>query len=617
MPPSAGPALPGYLLKLLKSNPNRTDFSMRVRETWRINMTLALAIDFVVAVSCLGLCWAVDVFISPIPMLPLTMAWMVIYGLICAFTWPSIRNPKMAPFLWLYLGFGSVSVAIGLTAGLLDLAIGAPVSIMGLIGVGACWVFYPAQGAMATIGPLTACGAGVIAYLASMGWSVPAGSYWVAIAVCSLTGVVTGSFGAFATFHGAQREHGMRRELEKAVDSAETAVRAKAEFLATMSHEIRTPLNGVIGMVSLLGRSELGDEQREQLQTVERSGHALLTIINDILDFSKIEAGQLDLEEVAFDLSTLANDLRQVAEFSTNGKAVVVGLETSEDTPKWIIGDPTRLRQVLQNLINNAVKFTPHGRVDIKIHATPTADAKYEMNFAVVDNGIGIDQEQQSRLFQPFSQADSSTTRRFGGTGLGLAICKHIVEQMGGQIEIHSQLGVGSTFQFQIVVDAATSEQAAATKLDVGSTLAVGKGQRILLVEDNRVNRKLAKAILKNLELPFDVACDGLEAVELYRPERYAAILMDCSMPRMDGYQATRIIRHLEHGKIPTPIIALTANALTGDREKALRSSMDDHLSKPYTVQDLQQVLGRWMETSEAHRNQSQATYQQPQKRAL
>jgi hypothetical protein len=409
----------------------------------------------------------------------------------------------------------------------------------------------------------------------------------------------------------------MRRELEKAVDEAETAVRAKAEFLATMSHEIRTPLNGVIGMVSLLSRSELGDEQREQLSTVERSGNALLMIINDILDFSKIEAGQLDLEEVAFDLSTLAKDLRQVAEFSVGGKSLVVGLKVNQDVPKWIIGDPTRLRQVLQNLISNAVKFTPQGRVDLKIRATPTADGKSELNFAVVDTGIGIAHEQQTGLFQPFSQADSSTTRRFGGTGLGLAICRHIVEQMGGKIELQSQPGVGSTFQFQIVVEVATNQQAAATQIEVSPSLAVGKGQRILLVEDNRVNRKLAKAILKSMELPFDVACDGLEAVELYRPERYAAILMDCSMPRMDGYQATRIIRHLEQGKVPTPIIALTANALTGDREKALRAGMDDHLSKPYTVQDLQQVLGRWMETSEAHGNQGHTTYHHPQKRAL
>jgi CheY-like chemotaxis protein len=260
------------------------------------------------------------------------------------------------------------------------------------------------------------------------------------------------------------------------------------------------------------------------------------------------------------------------------------------------------MRQVIQNLLSNAIKFTQQGSVTLKISATPLGEHDIALKVAVQDTGIGIPQEKQGDLFQPFSQADSGTTRKFGGTGLGLAICRRIVGLMQGEIQLQSEADVGSTFFFEVPVKVASVSQVKAKSRQENVRLALPGDQCVLLVEDNNVNQRLAKAILNELKLPYEVASDGLEAVQAFRPERFGVILMDCSMPRMDGYQATRIIRHLEEGHLPTPIIALTANALTGDREKALKAGMDDHLSKPYTVDDLQQVLSRWLRQEESSR---------------
>ena len=568
---------------------------MRLRETWRITMAMALVIDLVTIAVCYLIGIAVDYFINPVAIQPMMLTWAAMFPICLVTTWRVIRDPDLDPTSWLYLSYSAVAIGVGVSAAMVDQAVNAPVAVVGAIGVGACWVIYPAQGWKAVLGPTSSCLALMMAYLASYSWQLPGDNFALALGVSICTGAVVGTFGGWMTFQTARRDHRLRQKLEAAVDRAELAVKAKAEFLATMSHEIRTPLNGVIGMVSLLSRSELKDEQREQLQTVERSGNALWSIINDILDFSKIEAGQLELEEIAFDLQALAKDLIQVSEFSVGDREVKVTLDTAVNTPTWIFGDPTRLRQVLQNLLNNAIKFTKRGAVKLKMRAEPAGERRVRLYLAVKDTGLGIAQEKQVELFQPFSQADSSTTRKFGGTGLGLAICRRLVRQMGGEIRLESEENVGSTFSFELDVDVATPQQAAATRLGSATKLVINEGQKILLVEDNSVNQRLAKAILKDLDLPYEVASDGLEAVQMFRPEMFAAVLMDCSMPRMDGYQATRTIRHLEEGHMPTPIIALTANALTGDREKALDAGMDDHLSKPYTVEDLQNVLARWL----------------------
>lgn len=595
MPPSRGHGPLRYLHQLLKPNPNCTGFTARLQETWRFTMTLALVLDIITILVCVGIALAVHIFIHPVQMGPMLWIWAVAYPIVLLATWRCLKEPDLDPTARLYVAYGTMAIGVGVSTAAIDQAVNSPVAVVGAIGIGACWVIYPSNGWRAVMGPLSSCSALALAYVALFNWQLPGPNFELALGVSIATGVLVGAFGGMNSYHLARRDHRLRTKLREAVDDAEQAVKAKSEFLATMSHEIRTPLNGVIGMVSLLGRSKLEDDQREQLQIVERSGHALLSIINDILDFSKIEAGQLQLEEIPFDLHALAEDLIQVAEFSVGDRNVNVQLDLAVNTPRWIFGDPTRLRQVLQNLLNNSVKFTKQGTVKLKLSSAPSGESKVLLLFSVQDTGVGIAAEKQTDLFQPFSQADSSTTRNFGGTGLGLAICRRIVDQMGGTIELRSEEGVGSTFKFEIAAEVATPQQAKATGQGELTELQLPPDQKVLLVEDNNVNQRLAKAILKEMGLPFEVAGDGLEAVQVFRPERFAVILMDCSMPRMDGYQATRIIRHLEEGCLPTPIIALTANALTGDREKALKVGMDDHLSKPYTVEDLQRVLSKWL----------------------
>lgn len=605
MPPSSGPALPLFLEKILRSNPNCDDFPTRVRETWRTNATMGLFTNLAVAALMFLVAGAVHTWIGPVRLLAMLSAWVLMYPLCWAFSWPMMRNPNKDARPGLFLAYGCLSIATGISAALLDQTVESPVSMVSMIGLGACWALYPERGLTAFIGPAISSAAFATSYMSAFRWELPSATFAVGMAACICTGVVVGIFGSISAYTTAYKNHKLREQLHQAVEQAEEAVRAKSEFLATMSHEIRTPLNGVIGMVSLLGRSELKDQQRGQLEIVERSGNALLAIINDILDFSKIEAGQLQLENVPFDLHALANDLVQVAEFSNGDQDVRVINDLSVNTPRWINGDPTRLRQILQNLLNNAIKFTHEGSVKLKIYATPAGESSVQLHCAVTDTGIGIPAAKQTELFQPFSQADSSTTREFGGTGLGLAICRQIVEQMGGGIELQSTEGEGSTFSFSIPTEVTTPQQATASKQEADTDWPVAPDQRILLVEDNNVNQRLAKAILKDIGLPYEVANDGLEAVQKFRPQSFAVILMDCSMPRMDGYQATRIIRRLEEGHMPTPIIALTANALTGDREKALKAGMDDHLSKPYTVEDLQKVLTKWLRREESKRKAS------------
>ncbi len=421
----------------------------------------------------------------------------------------------------------------------------------------------------------------------------------------------------------AQELERKNEELESALFMAREATQLKSRFLANMSHEIRTPMNGVLGMTDFLLATQLNSEQQEYAESIQRSAGALLTLINDILDLSKIEAGKLRVDCAPFNVAAAVEETASMFALQARGK----GIEFVSSIPGALkgvaLGDAGRLRQVLTNLLGNAIKFTDGGRIGVTAEVIHDTAALLKVRFTVHDTGIGIPRDQQSRLFQSFIQGDGSSTRKYGGTGLGLAISKQLVELLGGEIGVASEPGRGSSFWFTAefkkpvpqesplppapkpaskpfpAVPVARPPAPKAQPALQPSPPAVDAKLRVLLAEDNEINQRITMRLLQKLGLTADTVVNGREAVEALEKKNYDLVLMDCQMPGMDGFEATAMVRSREGAKHHTPICALTANAMEGDRERCLAAGMDDYISKPVGLDKLQKAVNRWVHRTE------------------
>ena len=372
-------------------------------------------------------------------------------------------------------------------------------------------------------------------------------------------------------------------DLEESKRRAEQASRLKSEFLANMSHEIRTPMNGIMGMTELALALAKDKEQKEYLELARTSANSLMSILNDILDLSRIEAGRLTIEPVVFDPRALMDEVVQLLQVTARGKGLEIRSEYSSNVPSKAIADPLRVRQVLLNLMGNAVKFTKTGYVEARLGFE---EEPARMRFEVRDSGIGIAREKQASVFEAFSQADGSITRNYGGTGLGLAISSELLKLMGGSIRLESELGRGTTFEFFVPCSVAT--EAVETSSRASDAVTASRPMEILLVEDNAVNQRLATRMLEKRGHSVTVAGNGLKALDVLETRTFDLILMDVQMPEMGGYEATAAIRRREAGdSARVPIIAMTAHAMAGDRERCLEAGMDGYVSKPVSIERL------------------------------
>lgn len=389
-------------------------------------------------------------------------------------------------------------------------------------------------------------------------------------------------------------------DLKRAKNLAEAAAHAKSMFLVNMSHEIRTPMNGIIGMVDILKQTKLNDSQKEFIDIIDISGENLLSIINDILDFSKIEAGQIEFENIKFNISNEICEVIKLLNLKTKEKGLSLTMIIHDSVPEFVYGDPVRLKQILINLINNAIKFTSEGGVKIEIITKNIDELKVKILFKVIDTGIGISEVGKKKLFKSFSQTDSSTTRKYGGTGLGLAISKNLTNLMNGEIGVESEVGKGSTFWFTAVFKRAFEEvkKPQALVAEEEKEIKPEKQLKILVAEDNIINQKVAVFNIEKLGHKVNIAENGKIAFDNFKKNKYDLIFMDIQMPEMDGIEATKLIREFEVDTAKDkkmPIIAMTANVMKGDREKFIEAGMNDYIGKPFKINELSELIDKIM----------------------